>query len=309
MSHPKPEPKSDVGPIGGQALLEGVMMRRGECWGAAVRRPDGSIATTQHQLPAGLGKWRRIPLVRGVLALGETTGLGTKAMVWAARERAADGADPEEAFSKTGLALSTIVALVLAIGIFGVLPAAVIKMLGIHGRLLFSLAEGALRLAILLAYSALLAASPQVRRVFGYHGAEHMTIHAFEHSVALEPATIRAFDRRHPRCGTSFLLVVVAVTVLAHAAVGNPSWPLLVASRILLLPLVAGLAFEAIRFASRHDTTWYGRILMAPGLLMQGLTTREPDDDQIVVAIAALKATLEVSPAPVKAPTGAVAAA
>jgi len=298
--------KPDVGPIGGQALLEGVMMRRGECWGAAVRRPDGTIATTHRQLPEGLGRWRKIPLVRGVLALGETSGLGTKAMVWAAKERA--GQDTDEGYSKTGLALSTVVALVLALGIFGVLPAALVKAIGIHGRFTFSLTEGAIRLAILLAYSALLAASPQVRRVFSYHGAEHMTIHAFEHGVPLQAAHIRAFDRRHPRCGTSFLLVVVAVTVLAHAAVGNPSWPLLVASRILLLPIVAGVAFEAIRFASRHDGSWYGKVLMAPGFLLQGMTTREPDDDQIEVAIAALEATL-AAPAPVPSTISAIAAA
>ena len=256
-----------------------------------MRRPDGTIATTNRELPASLGKWRKVPMVRGVLALGETTGLGTKAMVWAAKERAGEE-EADDGYSKTGLALSTVVALVLALGIFGVLPAAVIKAIGIGGSIRFSLAEGVLRLAILLAYSALLALSPQIRRVFSYHGAEHMTIHAFEHGVALESQAIRAFDRRHPRCGTSFLLVVVAVTVLAHAAVGNPSWPLLVASRILGLPIVAGLAFEAIRFASRHQTSWYGRALMAPGYLLQGLTTREPDDDQIEVAIAALQATL-----------------
>ena len=300
-------PKPDAGPIGGQALLEGVMMRRGECWGAAVRRPDGTIATTCRELPEGLGKWRKIPMVRGVLALGETAGLGTKAMVWAAKERA--GEDTEDSFSKTGLALSTVVALVLAVGVFGVMPAAVVKAIGIHGSIRFSLAEGSIRLAILLAYSALLALSPQIRRVFAYHGAEHMTIHAFEHGVALDASSIRSFDRRHPRCGTSFLFVVVAVTVLAHAVVGNPSWPLLVASRILGLPIVAGLAFEAIRFASRHQESWYGRVMMVPGMLLQGITTREPEDDQIEVAVAALQATLAQEATTLSARGVAVAAA
>jgi len=132
--------------------------------------------------------------------------------------------------------------------------------------------------------------------VFAYHGAEHMTIHAFEHRIPLEADRIRSFDRRHPRCGTAFLLVVVMTTVLVHALVGHPSWGLLVASRILGLPLVAGLAYEAIRFAGRHQHQLIGKILMAPGYWLQGITTKEPTDDMIEVAIAALEATLAAEP-------------
>jgi uncharacterized protein YqhQ len=282
--HPSP------GPIGGQALVEGVMMRRGECWGAAVRGADGTISTTQRALPASLSKWRKVPLVRGVLAIGETAGLGTQAMVWAAKARL--GEDTDDGFSKSGLALSTVVAAALAIGVFVVLPAAVAKVIGVHGAVLTSLVEGGLRLAVLIGYSCLIALSSRVRRVFGYHGAEHMTIHAFEHGVPLEVAEIRAFDRRHPRCGTAFLILVVVVTVFVNALIGYPSWPLLVASRILALPLVAGLAFESIRIASVHEGSWYARLLTAPGSLLQSLTTQVPDDDQIEVAVAALQATL-----------------
>jgi uncharacterized protein YqhQ len=176
--------------------------------------------------------------------------------------------------------------------------------------LLFSVIEGLIRLAILVGYLALLGRSPQVKRVFAYHGAEHMTIHAFEHRAPLTPESIRQFNRRHPRCGTAFLLVVVLVTIFAHALVGHPSWGVLVASRILGLPIVAGVAYEAIKFAGRHQHQLIGRILMAPGSWLQNITTNEPDDDMIEVAVAALEATLaaeplaDPDPVPLLAPAG-----
>ena len=282
-----------VGPIGGQALLEGVMMRRGGSWGAAVRRLDGTIATTSRTLPEGLDGWRKLPLVRGVVALGETATLGTRATLWAARER---GDEKGDGYSTGGLALTVVIALVAVFGIFGLLPAVVVKAAGVTDPLLFSVIEGLIRLAILVGYLALLGRSPQVKRVFAYHGAEHMTIHAFEHRVPLTPAGIRQFDRRHPRCGTAFLLVVVLVTIFAHALVGHPSWGVLVASRVLVLPIVAGVAYEAIKFAGRHQHQLIGRILMAPGSWLQTITTNEPDDDMIEVAVAALEATLAAEP-------------
>ncbi len=295
MRHNQSAIDETVGPIGGQAMLEGVMMRRGQSWGAAVRRQDGTIATTSRTLPASLEGWRRYPLVRGVVALGETCTLGTRATLWAARER---GDEKGEGYSTAGLALTVVIALVAVFGIFGLLPAVIVKALGIENPLAFSVTEGLIRLAILVGYLALLGRSAQVKRVFAYHGAEHMTIHAFEHRASLTPAGIRAFDRRHPRCGTAFLLVVVLVTILAHALVGDPSWGVLVASRILGLPLVAGVAYEAIKFAGRHQHQLIGRILMAPGSWLQSITTNEPDDDMIEVAVAALEATVAAEPVP-----------
>src|SRR4051794_11471575 len=277
---------TSVGPIGGQALPEGVMMRRGQSWGAAVRRADGTIASVSRTLPAGLAPWRRLPLLRGVLALGETTALGTRATVWAAQER---GDESGNGYKRSGLFLTITVALVGVIGIFGLLPAVIVKAAGITQPLLFSLVEGGIRLAILVAYLGLLGRSKQVQRVFAYHGAEHMTIHAFEHRVPLVPAQIRQFDRRHPRCGTAFLLVVVITTMFVHALVGHPTWGVLVLSRVLGLPIVAGLAYEAIRFAGRHQHQWIGKLLMAPGYLLQGITTEAPTDDMIEVAVAALE--------------------
>lgn len=294
---------TSVGPIGGQALLEGVMMRRGQSWGAAVRRQDGSIGTTSRVLPASLDKWRQLPLVRGVMALGETAALGTKATIWAAQER---GDESGDGYTRKGLAATVAIAIIGVVGIFGLLPAVLVKLAGIDGAITFPLTEGLIRLGILVGYLYLLGRSPQVKRVFAYHGAEHMTIHAFEHRVALVPGEIRHFSRRHPRCGTAFLLVVVITTMFVHAFMGHHSWQWLVAGRILGLPLVAGLAYEAIRFAGRHQHQLIGRMIMAPGSWLQGITTEEPTDDMIEVAIAALEATLAAEPlAPAVTPAGA----
>ena len=279
----------DVGPIGGQALIEGVMMRRAGAWGAAVRRADGSIATTARTLPRDGQGVRRIPLLRGPVALWESVSLGTRSMIWGAGER---GTDDGEGYSRAGMVLTTALAATLAITFLLVLPAAVPHLLGIEGRWLFNAVETALKLGVLVGYMALLSLSPEVRRTFAYHGAEHMTIHAFEHEVALEPDQIRHFDRRHPRCGTAFLLLVVLVSLAVHLAIGAVSGPVLIATRILGLPIIAGLAYEVIRVAGTHRHTLLGRILMAPGGWLQTLTTRAPDDDQIEVAVAALRATL-----------------
>lgn len=287
-----------VGPIGGQALLEGVMMRRGQSWGAAVRCQDGTITTTSRVLPEGIGPWRKIPMVRGVIALGETAVLGTKATIWAATER---GDESGDGYTRKGLFLTVVIALVGVFGIFGLLPAVVAKLaldaVGTSNALAFSVIEGTLRLAILVGYLWALSRNSQVKRVFAYHGAEHMTIHAFEHRIPLEADKIRAFDRRHPRCGTAFLLVVVMTTVFVHALIGHPdSWAVLVASRILALPVVAGVAYEAIRFAGRHQHQLIGKVLMAPGYWLQNITTEDPTDDMIEVAVAALEATIAAEP-------------
>lgn len=297
------ENHTELGPIGGQALIEGVMMRRGKAWGAAVRTRDGSISTTSQRLPE-LAGWRTLPLVRGVLALGETVVLGTRATLWGATER---GDESGDGYTRGGLFLTVLIAVVAVLGVFGLLPAVLVKAAGIENALAFSVVEGLIRLAILVGYLWLLSRSAAVARVFAYHGAEHMTIHAFEHRRPLVPEEIRRFDRRHPRCGTAFLLTVVLVTILAHAIIGNPGWGLLIASRVLGLPLVAAVAYETIRFAGRHQDTLVGRILMAPGSWLQGITTNEPTDDMIEVAVAALEATLAAEDAPVVTADGAVA--
>jgi len=181
--------------------------------------------------------------------------------------------------------------------------------LGIEGRWAFNAVESLVRLGVLVGYMGLLSLSPQVKRTFAYHGAEHMTIHAFEHGSDLTPPAIRRFDRRHPRCGTAFLLVVILVALVVHVLIGEVSGAVLVATRVLGLPVVAALAYEVIRFAGTRRHSTIGRVLMAPGSWLQGITTRPPDDDQIEVAIAALRATLAAEePASAPAPSTAAVA-
>jgi uncharacterized protein YqhQ len=304
-SHTAPplELAADVGPIGGQALIEGVMMRRAGAWGAAVRRPDGSIVTTSAPLADEAAGARKIPFVRGPVALWESVSLGTRAMIWGAQAR---GTEDGKGYSKGGLALTTVIAAVLAVGILGLLPAAVPKALGIEGRYAMTTVESLLRLGILVGYMWLLSLNKEVKRTFAYHGAEHMVIHAFEHGVDLVPHEVRRFDRRHPRCGTAFLLIVVLVGMVAHILIGDVSWPVLMASRIIGLPIIAAVAYEVIRTAGLHRHSLLGRILMAPGSWLQSITTQEPDDDQIEVAVAALRATVEAETgAPAVATAGA----
>lgn len=267
-------------------------MRRADHWGAAVRCDDGSIKTTSADV-RGLGVWRKAPLVRGAITLVESVAVGMRALLWAADKRSTD---ETEAPTKAGLAVSAVVAVVFALAIFGVGPAAIAHWIGPKSSIGFNLAEGAVRLVLLFGYLLLLSTSAEIRRTFEYHGAEHMTIHALEHGQPLTPDSIRRFDRRHPRCGTSFLVVTVIVAILVFTLLGRPAIVWLVASRIVLLPVVAGLSYEAIRFAGTHRHSWYGRVLMAPGNVVQRITTRQPDDDQIEVAVAALQAVLADEP-------------
>jgi len=284
----------NVGAIGGQALVEGVMMRTGSAWAAAVRCDDGSITTTVQGLPP-LDKWRKVPLARGVLALVESVKLGIGALIWATNERSSD---PAEQLSKRGAVLSVLIAGVGALLIFGVGPAAVANLTTQHSSIAFNALEGALRLGLLFGYLLLLRRSPEMRRTFAYHGAEHMTIHALEHGDPLEIASIRKYDRRHPRCGTSFLVITALVAIVAFTFLGRPPWPELILSRIIGIPVVAGISYEVIRFAGKHRHSWFGRVLSVPGNAVQSITTQEPDDSQIEVAIAAIEAVLGRREAP-----------
>ncbi len=295
-----PQLARDIGAIGGQALVEGVMMRRADHWAGAVRCEDGAIKTTTCEI-RDLGVWRRVPLARGAIALVESVAIGMRALMWAAAERATD---EEQAPSKAGLAVTAVLAIAFALAVFGVGPAAIAHWMGPRSSLLFNVAEGLVRLGLLFGYLLLLSASAEVRRTFEYHGAEHMTIQALEHGLPLTAANIRRFDRRHPRCGTSFLVVTVITAVVLFSLLGRPGLFWLVVSRIALLPVVAGLSYEAIRFAGNHRHSWYGKVLMVPGNLVQRITTRPPDDAQIEVAVAALAAVLAASPTQTATPAG-----
>lgn len=300
-----------IDPIGGQAVLEGVMMRGKNSWGLAVRKPSGDIACHSFPLEPLARRYPvlKTPVVRGVAVLVESLTLGIRALRLSAdysleEQTAAEPGDGEGAVTAAEpaslgwkeLTLTFAVALALAVGLFVVIPLAVVKYFEdtFSNPIVFNLVEGLIRIGIFLAYVSLISLLPDLRRVFEYHGAEHKTIHAYEHGEPLDPEHVGRFTTRHPRCGTAFLLVVMVVAILVFSLVGKPSLVYLVASRLVGIPIVAGLAYEVIRYAGRHQKGVFSRIVSGPGLALQRLTTREPDRSQLEVAIAVLREVLRV---------------
>jgi len=281
-------------PVGGQAVLEGVMMRGVSTWAVAVRKQDsGQIAVQSFPLVSFTRRHRvmRWPVIRGVVALVESLRIGFRALSISAN---AQLGEDEEELSGLAWGFTILLGLALAIGLFFVVPVGATSLLSIDSPVLFWLVEGVLRTAIFLGYLALLSRMRDLRRVFEYHGAEHKVISCFEAGEPLEPATAQRFSRLHPRCGTSFLLVVMIVAIFVFAPIGLPAWYLLVATRILGVPLIAGLSFEVIKWAGRNRARGWVGWLMWPGMQLQKLTTREPDHAQLAVAIASLEAVLAV---------------
>lgn len=271
------------------------MIRGRSFFSLAVRRPDGGIYHYNEPLnTAFTGPVRRIPLLRGVLTLAETLLLGIKALNRSAALAAEsqDGGDGE--VSGWALALTLGVSLVLGIGIFFILPLLLVRLIDpfIGSDLVSNLIEGVLRLLILVGYIGGIGRLKDIRRVFAYHGAEHMAVHAYEAGLPLTVANVRKFGTPHPRCGTAFLLTVVLVSVVVFAFLGRPDLEWRILSRILLLPVVAAVSYEIIRFSGVHPTWAIARLLAVPGLWLQRLTTRQPEDDQIEVAITAMGAAV-----------------
>jgi uncharacterized protein YqhQ len=298
-------------PVGGQAVLEGVMMRGVSTWAVAVRKalpeelsekgvdPEvgahGEIAVKSFPLTSVLKRHRllRLPIVRGVVALGESLGIGFKALGYSAN---AQLPDEEEEISGGMWAVTVLVAVALAVGLFFVVPVGLTSLIKdqLDSSFLFWLVEGVVRTAIFLGYLLLLSRLRDLRRVFEYHGAEHKTISCYEAGLELTPENAQRFSRLHPRCGTSFLLIVMIVAIFVFAPIGLPAWYLLVLTRIVGVPLIAGISFEIIKFAGRNRRRRWVRVVMWPGLQLQKLTTREPELDQLAVAIAAMNAVLAV---------------
>ena len=274
---------------GGQAVIEGVMIRGQRNIAIAVRRPDGSIALKRQPLtPIFTGRLRRIPLARGVIAMAETLTLGMRALSYSANVAAeAEG----EEISARSMAGMMAVSLTIAIGLFFLVPVlASDRLEGLLGSsLMANIAEGVIRLGLFLGYILLIGRMNDIRRVFMYHGAEHMTVHAQERGDPLNVAHIRRYPTAHPRCGTAFLLVVMVVAILAFIFVGREPFWWLIASRIVLVPLIAAVSYEVIRFSGRHAANPLVALITAPSLALQSLTTRQPDDDQIEIAIAAMQ--------------------
>ena len=285
---------------GGQAVIEGVMIRGREWYSLAVRRPDGQIESRRERLnPLYNGPLRRWPLARGVLTLMETLILGIKALQISADLAAAEpGKAKPDGQNLPGWMLATTLAfsLLFGIGLFFLLPIGIVRLLEplIGSGLISETVEGALRLTILVGYIAAIGMMPDIRRVYAYHGAEHMTVHAHEAGLPLNVANVRQFGTPHPRCGTAFLLTVVVVSVGVFIAFSllDLSWWWRIASRILLLPAIAALSYELIRYSGRRQTALIGKTIAAPGLWLQRLTTRPPDDAQIEVAIQAMQTAL-----------------
>jgi|SRR5438270_1518143 len=282
-------------PIGGQAVLEGVMMRGVSTWALGVRKESG-IEVRSFPLVSWTRRRRvyRMPVIRGVVALVESLGIGLRALQMSASAQMPEGG---EELSGSAWVATVAVSLVFAIGLFFLAPVGLASL--IRGPLgsssvAFWAVEGVIRIAILIGYLALLTRIPDLHRVFQYHGAEHKTIACFEASDQLTPENAQRHSRLHPRCGTSFLLIVMVVAILVFAPIGVPAWYILLPTRIVGIPLIAGVSFELIRWAGRNRGRRWVKAIIWPGLQLQKLTTREPDLGQLAVAIAALEAVLAV---------------
>src|SRR3954468_18578006 len=284
--------------IGGQAVLEGVMMRGPRNWAVAVRKPDGNIAYVWRSIdPLMARHWAlRLPVIRGVVALGESLAIGFRALSvsanYAAQEEQEGDEEPAE-IGRWALVFAFLVAIGFALMIFKVGPALLTDLLPVDGGW-FVLVEGLVRVTVFIAYLTLLSFIPSLRRVFEYHAAEHKAINAYEAGDELTPENAQRHSLIHPRCGTAFLLWVMVVSVFVYALLGRPPWYWLITSRIVLLPVIAGIAYELIRFAGKHTDNRILMTLLAPGLWLQRLTTREPTLEQIEVSIRALKDVLRV---------------
>jgi len=276
------------------------MMRSPSKWAVAVRKPNGEIAEVVREISSPMARNRvfRLPVIRGVIALGESLAIGFRALAISANYAAQD-ANQEQAeevqteITRGQIIFSFAIAIGFALMLFKVTPALITNWLPIDTTGAFVVIEGVIRVCIFLAYLLLISLLPDLRRVFQYHAAEHKAINAYEAGEELTPERVQKFSLIHPRCGTAFLLWVMVIAIFVFAFVGRPVWYWLIASRILLLPVIAGLAYEVIRFAGRHPRNTALRTLLAPGLWLQRLTTREPTDDQVEVSIRALRRVLE----------------
>ncbi len=278
--------------VGGQAVIEGVMMRGKTHVAVAVRQPDGEISVDVRPVNSISDRYPILkkPFLRGVVSLVESLVMGMKALAYSAQV----SGDEDEKLDSKEMALTIAVSAGLAILLFIVIPTWSMRFLtGItQDHMALNLAEGVLRMAIFLAYIAAISSMNDIQRVFQYHGAEHKTIYTYEAGLPLKVENVRPFSTLHPRCGTNFLMIVMLISMFIFTFLGWPSLLERIASRIILMPVIAGVSYELIRYAGAHTDNPLVRIAITPGLLLQKLTTRQPDDRQIEVAIASLKAVV-----------------
>lgn len=277
---------------GGQAVIEGVMIRGRSCFSLAVRRMSGEVYSVSEPLSQlYTGRLRRVPFIRGILVLIETLTLGIKALNRSATVAMEDQTGDDEEVPRWLMWVSMTIALVLGVGLFFMMPLFAAEPLKhvTSSHQLINFIEGLIRLAALVAYIGLIGRLKDIRRVFAYHGAEHMAVHTHEAGLPLKVENLRRFPTAHPRCGTAFLLTVAVVAILVFAFVPRSNLGWLIASRVLLLPVIAAISYEIIRFNGTHQGNPLTRIITYPGLLLQRMTTRIPDDSQIEIAIYAME--------------------
>jgi uncharacterized protein YqhQ len=279
---------------GGQAVIEGVMIRGRTSVVTAIRRPGGEIAVDDRPVPAITTGWmRRTPLLRGVVVLIEAMVLGIRSLILSANIAMEE--EEEEIPTKAiwGMIAAAVVLVVL---LFFIAPLFLTKLVNtyIPNSLVFHIVEGIIRIGIFIGYLKLISLMPDLKRVFAYHGAEHKTVNAYEAGVPMEVEAIREHSRAHVRCGTSFLFLVLIIAIVIFAFIGRDILWLMIVSRIVLIPVIMGLGYEVIYFGARHTNNRLMKVVLAPGLFMQSLTTGEPDDKQIEVAIAAMTKAVEI---------------
>jgi uncharacterized protein YqhQ len=279
--------------VGGQAVLEGVMMRSRRFWAVAVRRPDQTIATGVFKEISVMNRKKVLgwPFIRGIVALVENLALGFKALSYSVNESTGE----EVNISKKQMSISVIIAVIFTVGVFFVAPTLIGRTFSnyIGNSFLYNILEGLIRIAFLIGYIAIVSFMKDIKRLFQYHGAEHKTIQAYENGVELIPDNIKKYSRLHLRCGTSFLLIVMIVALIVFALLGKPPLYIRLISRVLLIPVIAGISYELIRLAGKFSRYKIINILFYPGLLLQKITTREPDEGQIEVAVSSLQKILE----------------
>lgn len=299
--------------MGGQAVMEGIMMKGAQKQAVAVRLPSDDIYIKTTELPKR-SRWFKIPVIRGVVVFLDSLIQGTKTLMASAdvlekyEEKCGDMSVAEKSRTETWLenhfgeravwniliAFSVILALVFSIGVFVIGPTAVVNLLGriTDNEIVLNLAEGLFRIAIFILYVALIARMKDIRTTFEYHGAEHKCIHCYENGLELTPENCQGFYTLHPRCGTSFLVFVLVISLICFSFLGWPGLAVRIASRVLLIPLIAGISYEVLRWAGKTDN-WFVKIISLPGICLQKLTTREPDTRQLEVAIASIKAVMD----------------
>jgi uncharacterized protein YqhQ len=293
---------------GGQALIEGVMMRGRDSLAVALRHPDGRIVWAAERLDTGFhgSRWSKAPFLRGLVVLYETLVVG---MQWLIRSASLQAEEDGVELGKGSIALMLLFTFAVAIGFFFLLPLfiASVTTSGIENGLAQHLVEGVIRVAIFIGYLLLISRQPDIRRVFQYHGAEHMAIHAWEAGDPLTVDRVRPYPTAHPRCGTEFLVIVILLSIVAFSLVGRQEALVMIASRIILVPVIAAVGYELLKWAAKRRGNRLVRALTYPGILVQKITTRRPSDDMIEVAIVSLEQALKADREQLPAGSGVLA--